>query len=60
MGVSEWQRRACVPHAIRRLAAGDSVSTVAADLGYATPSAFSTMFHRVTGSSPSTFRFDHW
>ncbi|WP_430332870.1 AraC family transcriptional regulator [Rhodococcus sp. ACT016] len=60
MSVSEWQRRACVLHAVRRLAAGDAVSTVSADLGYATPSAFSTMFHRVTGSSPSTFRFNQW
>ncbi|MCZ1075351.1 AraC family transcriptional regulator [Rhodococcus sp. A5(2022)] len=56
MSVSQWQRRACVLYAIRRLVAGDSVSTVAVDLGYATPSAFSTMFHRVTGSAPASFR----
>ncbi|MFC0449303.1 AraC family transcriptional regulator [Rhodococcus jostii] len=56
MSVTEWQRRACVLSSLRSLASGDAVSTVAADFGYASPAAFSTMFHRILGSPPSAFR----
>lgn len=55
MSVTEWQRRACVLHSLLRLAAGDGVSTVAGDVGYASPAAFSTMLRRIVGSPPSSF-----
>lgn len=58
MSVTEWQRRACVLSSLRSLASGDAVSTVAADFGYASPAAFSTMFHRILGSPPSAFRLN--
>ncbi len=50
-----WRQRACVVHAIHALALGDSVTAVAADLGYDTPAAFSVMFQRETGTPPSAF-----
>ncbi|WP_430335183.1 helix-turn-helix domain-containing protein [Rhodococcus sp. ACT016] len=55
MRVTEWKRRVCVLHSLRRLAAGDGVSTVSGDVGYASPAAFSTMFRRIVGSPPSSF-----
>lgn len=56
MTVAEWQRRACVMRALRQLAAGVPVSTIAADLRYSSPAAFTTMFRQVMGTPPNTFR----
>jgi AraC-like DNA-binding protein len=39
-----------------RLGGGAPVTQVALDLGYESVSAFSAMFHRATGTSPSQFR----
>ncbi|PJK19064.1 AraC family transcriptional regulator [Mycolicibacterium goodii] len=55
MTVAEWQRRACVLHSLRQLTQGVAVSAVASDLGYSSPAAFSTMFSRALGTSPSAF-----
>jgi AraC-like DNA-binding protein len=41
--------------ALRRLAAGTPITSVALDLGYATPSAFTYMFRRALGVPPSRF-----
>ena len=41
--------------ALPRLAAGEPVTRVALDLGYASPSAFTRMFRRVLGVSPSEY-----
>jgi AraC-like DNA-binding protein len=38
-----------------RLAAGEAVTTVAIDLGYENPSAFTLMFKRAFGSPPLTY-----
>lgn len=54
--LAEWRRRACVLHALPDLAAGRSVTRIAADLGYAGPAAFTTMFHRSLGEPPSAYR----
>lgn len=51
-----WRQRACVAHAMHALAAGATVTTIAAELGYDTPAAFSVMFQRETGLPPSAFR----
>lgn len=51
-----WRQQARVLEAMGRLGSGDPVTQVALDLGYETVSAFSAMFHRATGSSPSQFR----
>jgi AraC-like DNA-binding protein len=51
----EWRQQACLVAALPRLAAGEPVTTVALDLGYDNPAAFTTMFRRVLGSSPRTY-----
>lgn len=56
MSFGEWREQACLAAALSRLAAGEAVTTVAFDLGYAGPAAFSTMFKRVVGSSPNRHR----
>jgi len=50
-----WQRRACLFAALPRLLRGDAVTTVALDLGYASPASFSTMFKGIVGASPSVY-----
>ncbi|MGK9174082.1 helix-turn-helix transcriptional regulator [Yokenella regensburgei] len=52
---SEWVRRAKLMEALVRLALGHSVLRVALDLGYGSHSAFSAMFRRVMGISPSEY-----
>lgn len=56
-GVSfaRWKKQARLLEAIRRLAGGAAVTRVALDLGYESPSAFSTMFRRALGVSPREF-----
>ncbi|MCA1188595.1 MULTISPECIES: helix-turn-helix domain-containing protein [unclassified Saccharopolyspora] len=51
-----WRQRACALHAVRSLASGRTVTSVAAELGYGNPAAFTTMVKRETGSAPSAFR----
>ena len=55
MSLTAWRRQAQLQEALRRLAEGASVTTVALDLGYATPSAFTHMFRRALGAVPSRF-----
>lgn len=50
-----WCRQACVVAALPRLAAGDSITTIALDFGYANPSAFTQMFKSITGVPPSAY-----
>ncbi|HZZ31323.1 MAG TPA: helix-turn-helix transcriptional regulator, partial [Phenylobacterium sp.] len=56
MSFGAWRRQACLLVALPRLAAGEAVTTVALDLGYDSPAAFSTMFKRVLGTSPNHYR----
>jgi len=51
-----WRQQARVLDAMGRLGSGQPVTQVALDLGYESVSAFSAMFHRATGASPSQFR----
>lgn len=55
MAFSQWRQRACVVLALARLAAGGSVTAIALDFGYQSPAAFSTMFRRVLGRSPTDY-----
>jgi AraC-like DNA-binding protein len=55
MAFSEWVRRARLMEALNRLAQGQSVLRVALDLGYESHSAFSAMFRRTLGVSPSEY-----
>lgn len=50
-----WRQQARVMTALPRLAAGEPVTTVALEMGYDTPGAFSAMFKRLLGMSPSRY-----
>jgi AraC-like DNA-binding protein len=51
-----WRQQACLLVALPRLAAGEAVTTIALDLGYASPAAFTTMFKRLVGVAPGHYR----
>ena len=53
--LARWKQQARLLESIRRLADGTAVTTVALDLGYESPSAFSTMFRRALGIAPRAF-----
>ncbi len=55
MGFAAWRQQARLAHAAPLIARGMPLSVVATTLGYASQSAFSTMFRKTFGSSPSTF-----
>jgi AraC-like DNA-binding protein/quercetin dioxygenase-like cupin family protein len=55
MPPSRWLRHARILQAISQLAAGKKISSVALDLGYESPSAFTYMFRSTLGMSPSSF-----
>ena len=48
-----WRQQACLMAAIPRLLSGNSVTRTALELGYDSPAAFSSMFRKVLGQSPS-------
>ena len=50
---TDWVQQALGVHAVARLSNGQPVAQVAADLGYASPSAFTAMFRRCFGFCPS-------
>ncbi|AJE23959.1 Transcriptional regulator, AraC family (plasmid) [Azotobacter chroococcum NCIMB 8003] len=50
-----WRQQARVMAALPRLAAGEPVTVVALEMGYDTPGAFSSMFKRLLGESPSRY-----
>jgi len=51
----QWRQQARLLQALPRLAGGESVTRVAADLGYETSGAFSAMFRRYIGTTPSHY-----
>ena len=55
MSFTAWRQQARLLEALRRLGEGEPVTTVALDLGYATPSSFTYMFRRHLGVAPSRF-----
>ena len=50
-----WRQQACLVAALPRLAAGESVTSVAMALGYDNPAAFTTMFKRLLGVPPRSY-----
>jgi AraC-like DNA-binding protein len=50
-----WRRQACLFAALPRLSSGEAVTTVALDLGYDSPAAFTTMFRRSLGLPPRDY-----
>ncbi|MEU7487308.1 helix-turn-helix transcriptional regulator [Streptomyces sp. NPDC042319] len=55
MGLARWVQQARLVHAVTLLARGTPVTTVAGAVGYATPSAFTAMFHRALGTTPTAY-----
>ena len=54
-----WRQQARLLEAMGRLGSGAPVTQVALDLGYDSVSAFSAMFRRAAGASPSAYRHRH-
>jgi AraC-like DNA-binding protein len=55
MSFGAWRQQARLLEALGRLAAGEAVTNVALDLGYASPSAFTGMFRRTLGQAPTRY-----
>ncbi len=55
MTFGQWRQQMRLAHAAPLIARGLPISQVAADLGYASQSAFSAMFKKTFGKSPSLF-----
>ncbi|WP_044558652.1 helix-turn-helix domain-containing protein [Azospirillum sp. B4] len=55
LSFAAWRQQACLFAALPRLAAGEAVTTVALDLGYDSPAAFTSMFKRLLGVPPSRY-----
>ena len=53
---SAWQRRACILATLPRLLGGERITTLAFDLGYSSPAAFTTMFKHIMGAAPQAYR----
>ena len=54
---AQWRQKARLLASLPKLARGEPVSSVALDLGYESPSAFSAMFRKTLGAPPSSFIF---
>ena len=52
---SAWRQRVRLLEALARLGAGESVTNVALDVGYDSPSAFTAMFRRELGAAPRRY-----
>ncbi|WP_394821175.1 AraC family transcriptional regulator [Pendulispora albinea] len=55
MSFAAWRQQACLFAAMPRLATGEAVTTVALELGYESPAAFTSMFKRMLGAPPSRY-----
>jgi len=51
----EWRQQACLLAAVVRMGNGESVTRVAMELGYSSPSAFSTVFKGALGETPGRY-----
>ena len=58
MSFSSWRRHVRLLEATSRLAEGQPVTRVAFDVGYSSQSAFTAMFHRVFGTTPTEYLSD--
>lgn len=55
MTFSEWRQHVVLMSALMRLGKKEPITTIALTLGYESPSAFSAMFKKTLGTSPSEF-----
>ncbi len=55
MSFAEWRQHVRLLEALSRLAVGHAVTTVAFDVGYSSSSAFTAMFRRAFGTTPTDY-----
>jgi AraC-like DNA-binding protein len=55
LSIGAWRQQLRLVRALQLLAAGESISRVALETGYSTPSAFISMFRRALGESPRRY-----
>ncbi len=55
MSFRSWREQFRAQASVPRLMEGDSVTTLAGEFGYETPGAFTAMFRRVMGTTPSQY-----
>lgn len=58
MSFGQWRQQIRIVKSLQRLADNESVTSVALDLGYASPSAFISMFKKTLGKTPGQY-FGH-
>ena len=56
MGLGQWRKQVRLLHALRLLAAGEPVTSVALESGYQSTSAFIAMFKKALGTTPFRYR----
>ncbi|WP_274370200.1 AraC family transcriptional regulator [Morganella morganii] len=56
MSFSEWRQQACLLNSLSHILSGKSITEVAYELGYNSAGAFSIMFKKQMGQSPSHFK----
>lgn len=55
MGFAMWRQQIRLMAALSMLGEGRSITNIAYDVGYESPSSFTAMFHRVLGVAPSHY-----
>lgn len=55
MSLGQWLRRRKLLQSLEMLADGETIGSVAFELGYSTPSSFIAMFKRELGSTPGEY-----
>jgi AraC-like DNA-binding protein len=55
MTFGQWRQQARLLLALERIAVGEKIIDIAGELGYDSPSAFTTMFKKQFGKTPSQF-----
>jgi AraC-like DNA-binding protein len=55
MTFGRWRHQVRLARALSRLTAGEAVKSVARDAGYSSSSAFTAMFRRILGASPTRY-----
>lgn len=55
LSFAQWRQQARLTDGLRRLSEGSAVAEVADQLGYSSPSAFVSVFHRHFGASPTRY-----
>ena len=55
MGLATWRQQVRLMAALSLLSSGKSITSVAYDVGYESPSSFTAMFHRALGVPPSLY-----